>query len=218
MPDSVYVRVPLRASTPIGANNLIAHKPMPRRDPNQLPLFDSQVRFGPERPVLAYVIQKHHATRLHFDLRLEIGGVMKSWAVPKGPSTNSGSRRLAVQVHDHPKDYNAFEGVIPRGNRGAGPVMLWDYGTFAPTAEGAFDVEQLRDDYEAGEFSFVLFGTRLGGRWTLTRRSGPRRDRSEWDLQKGPDEFSDPPVEPVDEFRTSVVTGRTMAEIELDAD
>lgn len=191
---------------------------MPRRDPNQLPLFDSQVRFGPERPMLAYVVQKHHATRLHFDLRLEIGGVMKSWAVPKGPSTDPRSRRLAVQVHDHPKAYNAFEGVIPPGHNGAGPVMLWDYGTFAPTAEGAFDVELLRDAYEAGKFSFVLFGTRLGGRWTLTRWRGQRGDRSRWCLRKDPDRFWDRQVEPVDAFRTSVVTGRTMAEIEAAAD
>lgn len=191
---------------------------MPRRDPHQLPLFDSQVRFGPERPSLAYVVQKHRATHLHFDLRLEIGGVMKSWAVPKGPSTAPKSKRLAVQVHDHPKAYNAFEGVIPRGHNGAGPVMLWDYGTFAPTEAGAFDVERLRDAYEAGQFSFVLFGTRLGGWWTLTRWRGQRGDRSHWDLQKDSDRFSSPPVEPVDAFCTSVVTGRTMAEIERAAD
>lgn len=191
---------------------------MPRRDADQLSLFDARVRFGPERPSLAYVVQKHRATRLHFDLRLEIGGVMTSWAVPKGPSADPSSNRLAVQVRDHAKGYNAFEGVIPRGLHGAGPVMLWDRGTFAPTEAGAFDVERLRDAYEAGQFSFVLFGTRLRGRWTLTRWRGQRGDHSHWLLRKDGGGLPRGQVEPVDEFRTSVVTGRTMSEIEAAVD
>ena len=188
---------------------------MSKKDRDQLPLFDSQVRFGPERPSLAYVVQKHRATRLHFDLRLEIGGIMKSWAVPEGPSINPWSARLAVQVHDHAKTHNVFEGVIPPGGNGAGPVMLWDYGTFAPTEGGAFDVEMLREAYETGALSFVLFGERLGGRWTLIRRLGQYGGHSQWELQKRPDRFSSRLFEPVDEFRTSVATGRTMREIEL---
>ena len=188
---------------------------MPRRDTNQLPLFDSSVRFGPERPSLAYVVQKHRATRLHFDFRLEIGGGMKSWAVPDGPSIKPQSTRFAVQVRDHGKAHNAFEGVIPRGRNGAGPVMLWDYGTFAPTDAGAFDVEALRDACDAGALSFVLFGERLGGRWTLTRRRGEYGERSKWDLQKCSDCFSSSLFDPVDEFRTSIVTGRTMKEIDM---
>ena len=138
---------------------------------------------------------------------------MRSWAVPEGPSVDPWATRLAVQVRDHAKAHNVFEGVIPLGGNGAGPVMLWDRGTFAPTHAGAFDVEVLRDAYEAGTLDVVLFGERLGGRWTLTRR-GPCGERSRWALQKYQDGFSDRLSEPVDEFRTSVATGRTMQEIE----
>lgn len=187
---------------------------MRKKDTNQFPLFGSEVRFGPERPSLAYVIQEHHATRLHFDFRLEIDGVMKSWAMPIGPSVDPRSTRLAVQVRDHSKAHNAFEGVIPPGGYGAGPVMLWDRGSYAPNETGAFDVEMLLDAYERGTLSCVLFGERLRGRWTLTRRRGQHGERSQWELQKQADSFASRQSEPVREFRTSVATGLTMKEIE----
>src|SRR5687768_11010740 len=112
---------------------------------------------------LRFVIQKHAASHLHFDLRLELDGVMKSWAVPKGPSTDPSVKRLAMEVEDHPIDYNTFEGTIPKGEYGGGTVMLRDRGTYrAGTAEAA-DEATLNREYAAGKMSFTLHGERLHG-------------------------------------------------------
>ncbi|HJX86454.1 MAG TPA: DNA polymerase ligase N-terminal domain-containing protein, partial [Gemmatimonadales bacterium] len=123
---------------------------------------------------LAYVIQRHEATRLHFDLRLELDGVMKSWAVPKGPSLDPAVKRLAIEVEDHPIDYNSFEGTIPAGEYGGGTVMLWDRGTYTYAGDSDEPLAALRDGYRKGDFKFELRGKRLRGSWVLvrTRRSG----------------------------------------------
>jgi bifunctional non-homologous end joining protein LigD len=114
---------------------------------------------------LAYVIQKHAASHLHFDLRLELDGVMKSWAVPKGPSLDPAVKRLAMQVEDHPIEYNAFEGTIPKGEYGGGTVMIWDRGTYEYGGDDALEGEAgLREGYRRGDFKFVLHGKRLKGR------------------------------------------------------
>src|SRR5437763_8328965 len=111
---------------------------------------------------LRYYIQRHAATRLHYDFRLELEGVLKSWAVPKGPSLNPADKRLAMQTEDHPLDYGGFEGVIPQGQYGAGPVMVWDRGTFE--GEGGLPVsEQL----QRGELKFTLHGEKLRGSFVL---------------------------------------------------
>ena len=159
---------------------------------------------------LAYVIQRHEATRLHFDLRLELDGVMKSWAVPKGPSLDPAVKRLAIEVEDHPIDYNSFEGTIPAGEYGGGTVMLWDRGTYAGDSDEP--LAALRDGYRKGDFKFELRGKRLRGSWVLvrTRRSGRK---NQWLLIKHRDERADPDVDPVEKYRTSVTTGRTMAQI-----
>src|SRR3982750_1829606 len=115
-------------------------------------------------PRLRFVIQKHAATRLHYDLRLELGGVFKSWAVTRGPSFDPHDRRLAVEVEDHPLDYGDFEGTIPKGQYGGGTVMLWARGFWAP--EPGFDIAK---GLKKGELKFVMEGGRMHGGWVLVR-------------------------------------------------
>jgi len=163
---------------------------------------------------LAYVIQKHAASHLHYDLRLELDGVMKSWAVPKGPSLDPAVKRLAMQVEDHPIDYNAFEGTIPKGEYGGGTVMIWDRGTYTYGGDDTDDpVEGLRQGYAKGDFKVVLKGKRLKGSWVLvrTRRGDPKR--AQWLLIKHRDASAEPGTEVVEEYQTSAATGRTMDEI-----
>jgi bifunctional non-homologous end joining protein LigD len=164
---------------------------------------------------LAYVIQKHAATRLHYDLRLELDGVMKSWAVPKGPSLDPAVKRLAIHVEDHPIEYNQFEGTIPAGEYGGGTVMIWDYGTYTAVGDEADPEAALHAGFRRGDFKFVLRGKRLKGSWVLVRTKG-RGDRSRqesWLLIKHRDETADPDTDPTEEYQTSARTGRTMAEI-----
>ncbi|HTE46976.1 MAG TPA: DNA polymerase ligase N-terminal domain-containing protein, partial [Gemmatimonadaceae bacterium] len=160
---------------------------------------------------LRFVIQKHAATNLHFDLRLELDGVMKSWAVPKGPSYDPAVRRLAMEVEDHPIEYNKFEGTIPKGEYGGGTVMLWDRGTYVPENGGG--EEALRDGYERGDLKIVLRGKRLRGAWVLVRTRRDDRGRAQWLLIKHRDETATSDVDIVAEADTSVASGRTMEEI-----
>ena len=135
----------------------------------------------------AFVVHEHHASRLHFDFRLEIGGVLKSWAVPKGPSMNPSDKRLAVMVDDHSLEYGAFEGVIPEGRYGAGPVVIWDHGVFEPL-EGLEPSDGLRQ----GSLKFTLKGRRLKGAFALVQMHGPRTTGKEWLLMKKADQCADP--------------------------
>jgi bifunctional non-homologous end joining protein LigD len=162
---------------------------------------------------LAYIIQKHEATRLHYDLRLELDGVMKSWAVPKGPSLDPSVRRLAMHVEDHPIEYNKFEGTIPAGEYGGGTVMLWDRGTYTYAGPDDGDpIEALRRAYEKGDYKFELNGERLRGSFVLVRMRRDGDDR-QWLLIKHRDALADASFDPVAEYQTSVVTGRSMEEI-----
>jgi bifunctional non-homologous end joining protein LigD len=148
-----------------------------------------------------FVIQKHAARRLHYDLRLEVDGVLKSWAVPKGPSLNPGDKRLAIQVEDHPFDYRTFEGTIPEGNYGAGEVIVWDEGTFEP--EGPLSAA---DQIGRGELKFRLHGKKLNGSFVLVKLKRSQ-NKNEWLLIKHRDEYADP-MWNVEEHGESVVSGR----------
>jgi len=152
-----------------------------------------------------FVVQKHRATQLHYDFRLEVDGVLKSWAVPKGPSLDPTVKRLAMQVEDHPVDYAKFEGVIPEGEYGGGTVMVWDYGTYEP--ENTDDVGAA---LRKGELKFSLDGQKLKGSWVLVRT----RDR-QWLLMKHRDYYTT--EEEVTEIApASILSRRTLAEIAED--
>jgi bifunctional non-homologous end joining protein LigD len=157
---------------------------------------------------LEFVVQKHRASQLHYDFRLEHRGVMLSWAVPRGPSLDPSVKRLAMETEPHPMDYNQFEGVIPEGEYGGGTVMIWDRGVWAPVADGQLgDESQVDRQLARGELKFILLGKKLSGSWTLVRT----RDR-QWLLIKHRDEFASP--EAVTETQPrSVVSGRSMAAI-----
>ena len=160
---------------------------------------------------LQFVIQKHAASSLHFDFRLELDGVMKSWAVPKGPSVDPAVKRLAIEVEDHPIEYNSFEGTIPEGEYGGGTVMLWDRGTYTAAESSSAPADELRRGYESGELAFVLDGERLQGSWALIRTR--RGAHTQWLLVKRRDDNARPGSDVVAEYTTSVATGRTMDEI-----
>ena len=167
---------------------------------------------------LRFVIQKHAASHLHFDLRLECDGVMKSWAVPKGPSLDPRVRRLAMQVEDHPIAYNTFEGTIPKGEYGGGTVMLWDRGSYAPV-EGAEDAnESVRRQLGKGKLVINVDGERMRGRWTLVRTGSDDPGKPQWLFIKGHDDHASAKKDIVGSEVTSVTTGRTMEEIAGDAD
>src|ERR1700761_3677370 len=154
---------------------------------------------------LPFVIQKHAATRLHYDFRLGWRGVLKSWAVAKGPSYYTGDKRLAVQVEDHPIEYGGVEGTIPKGQYGGGTVMLWDHGTWEPHV----DVDE---GLRKGSLKFALRGEKMKGNWALVRMGGRAAEerKPNWLLIKEHDEFErgqdDPPI--TEEAPDSVVTGR----------
>ena len=162
---------------------------------------------------LAFVIQKHDASHLHYDLRLELDGVMKSWAVPKGPSLDPAVKRLAMEVEDHPIEYNKFEGTIPQGEYGGGTVMLWDRGTYAYGGSDPDPIDGLRRGYQKGDFKFVLNGKRLKGSWALVKMRRNQSGKPQWLLIKHRDEYAVPGSDVTGDRLTSVATERTMEEI-----
>ena len=155
-----------------------------------------------------FVIQKHDATRLHYDFRLEIDGVLKSWAVPKGPSLNPADKRLAMETEDHPLEYADFEGVIPEGHYGAGPVIIWDRGTF--TTEDDLSPSQ---QYRRGEIKFALHGEKLHGSFVLVKLHGRDGKGKPWLLIKHRDEAVDPDWK-IESEAESVASGRDLKEVE----
>lgn len=160
----------------------------------------------------SFVVQKHAATRLHWDFRLEIDGVLKSWAVTRGPSLDPADKRLAVRTEDHPLDYGAFEGNIPKGEYGGGSVMLWDRGTWEPIPG------KRADDLKDGHLHFILHGERMKGEWLLVRMKGrPGEKRENWLLRKVEDSHASDSEDLVGHALTSVLTDRSMAQIQADS-
>jgi bifunctional non-homologous end joining protein LigD len=170
---------------------------------------------GPGKPVRSdkhsgrFFIQRHNATRLHYDFRLEIDGTLKSWAVPKGPSLDPSVKHLAAMVEDHPLDYGDFEGNIPKGNYGGGSVMLWDRGTFELEGD-ATGLEQIA----RGDLKFTLHGEKLTGSFVLVHMKN-RGKGNEWLIIKHRDETVQPGWD-IENFAYSVKTGRTQEEIAAD--
>ncbi len=163
---------------------------------------------GEKRPgkALLFVVQKHVATRLHYDFRLEWKGVLLSWAVPKGPSPDPAVKRLAVQVEDHPLEYANFEGIIPRGEYGGGTVMVWDRGTWLP------EVADVDATLRKGELKFTLHGKKLRGSWVLVRTRRDQGGKPQWLLIKHRDAFASSEEITTTQPR-SVISKRLLAEI-----
>jgi DNA ligase D-like protein (predicted 3'-phosphoesterase) len=159
----------------------------------------------------SFVIQKHDATTLHYDVRLEAGGVLKSWAVPKGPSTDPRDKRLAMPTEDHPLAYARFEGVIPEGEYGAGPVIVWDAGTYRNLTERGGKEVPIERAIRDGHLSIWLEGKKLTGGYALTRVGGGKRAR--WIMVKEKDERADARRNPVNTQPGSVRSGRTIEEV-----
>lgn len=159
-----------------------------------------------------FVIQKHDASHLHYDFRLEIDGVLKSWAVPKGPSTDPHEKRLAVETEDHPMEYATFEGVIPEGHYGAGPVIVWDTGTFDNIKEKDGKIISLSQSYKNGQIEVDLHGKKLNGGYALVRTT-IGGDKKQWLLIKMRDKYADARRNPVSTESESVLSGKTIKEI-----
>ena len=183
-----------------------------KRDFSETPKPAGHTRSQRRRRI--FVVQKHDASRLHYDFRLEINSVLVSWAVPKGPSLNPADKRLAIRTEDHPLEYADFEGVIPEGQYGAGTVMVWDNGTYEVSNGLSADQQLAR-----GEIKAVLHGRKLRGGFVLIqtgKRSAEPSQKKQWLLIKHRDEYADSSwsIESV-ELDRSVLTGRTLKEIEL---
>src|SRR5438270_10513517 len=178
-----------------------------KRDFEKTPEPSGEAAVAPSKQ-RRFVIQKHDATRLHYDLRLEFDGTFKSWAVTKGPSLDPHDKRLAVEVEDHPLDYGDFEGTIPEGQYGGGTVMLWDRGTW--------ESDDPERGFKKGDLKFILHGDKLHGSWVLVRMKGDRYGgkRTNWLLIKHRDEFvkKGEANDIIDEDR-SVASGRSMHQI-----
>jgi DNA ligase D-like protein (predicted 3'-phosphoesterase) len=160
-----------------------------------------------KRPAPRFVIQKHQASSLHYDFRLEVDGTLRSWAVPKGPSTDPREKRLAVEVEDHPLEYASFEGVIGSGNYGAGTVIVWDAGTYRNLDEDRSMAEAI----ETGHVKVWLDGEKLRGGWTLQRTRGG--EKPQWLLIKRRDAEADARRNPQSTQPASVTSGRTIEQV-----
>ncbi len=161
-----------------------------------------------------FTVQKHAATSLHYDLRLEVDRVLASWAIPKGPSTNPADKRLAMRTEDHPMDYLEFEGVIPKGEYGAGPVIVWDRGVFENISETRQGRKmELSEAIEKGDVKVFLLGEKIRGPYALVRTKTDDRGREQWLLIKKRGEGADRRRNPTSTQPKSVLTDRTIEQV-----
>jgi DNA ligase D-like protein (predicted 3'-phosphoesterase) len=179
-----------------------------KRDPRRTPEPTGERAGGGDRP--RFVIQQHDASSMHWDFRLEAGGVLKSWSVPKGPSTDPRDKRLAVPTEDHPLDYADFEGTIPEGEYGAGAVIVWDTGPYRNLTTDDGDEVDVEDAVAGGHVKVWLDGRKLTGGYALTKMGGRRR---EWLLVKLDDDEADRRRKPTRTQPESVLSGRTVKDV-----
>ncbi|MFP4461977.1 MAG: DNA polymerase ligase N-terminal domain-containing protein [Thermotogota bacterium] len=175
---------------------------------------ESSKKASGEKPI--FVIQKHDASNLHYDFRLQVGDVLKSWAVPKGPSTDPSEKRLALETEDHPVDYADFEGTIPEGQYGAGVVIVWDKGTYENTSEKNDEKLSMEEAVEKGHITVTLHGKKLKGEFALIRTQGGENPK--WLLMKKKDAEADARRNPVSTEPKSVLSGKTIVDLKGDDD
>jgi DNA ligase D-like protein (predicted 3'-phosphoesterase) len=185
-----------------------------KRDPARTPEPFGPARSGEGR---RFVVQKHAARRLHYDVRLEMDGVLKSWAVPKGPSLKAEEKRLAVHVEDHPVEYADFEGIIPEGNYGAGAVIVWDTGTYRNRTRLDGDEVPIERALDDGHIVVELHGRKLHGAFALTRAGVDDRGRERWLLVKKRDGHTAAGVDLLSSRPESVLSGRTVDQVAVEA-
>jgi len=157
-----------------------------------------------------FVVQKHQASKLHYDFRIEIESVLKSWAVPKGPSLNPKDKRLAIETEDHPLDYANFEGVIPENNYGAGTVMLWDRGTYENETQINNESIPIKEAYKKGHITIQLNGKKLKGSYSLIKMGQDNK----WLLIKKDDSNADRKIDILEQENRSIISNKTIEEIE----
>ncbi len=188
-----------------------------RADEHEASRRGAEAPGGPDRaPDGAFVVQQHAARRMHYDVRLEVDGVLASWAVPNGPSYDPKAKRLAVHVEDHPLDYRDFEGVIPSGQYSGGKVIVWDAGTYVNLTERAGRPVPVAQAIEAGHLSVWFEGTKLRGGWSFTRTSRPGDRQDTWLMVKRNDERADPGLDVTTSEPVSVLSGRLVGEVGAD--
>jgi DNA ligase D-like protein (predicted 3'-phosphoesterase) len=196
---------------PMSEQRLTAYRK--RRDPKKSPEPEGRGGRRAERP--RFVIQEHSASTHHFDFRLEVDGVLRSWAVPKGPSTDPREKRLAMPVEDHPLDYADFEGVIPKGQYGAGAVVVWDRGSYDNLTERDGRPQTIEEALADGHLVIELHGEKLKGGYALQRVATGKDER--WLLIKLKDDTADARRRPTSTEPRSVLSGRTVADLEREA-
>jgi DNA ligase D-like protein (predicted 3'-phosphoesterase) len=184
-----------------------------KRNPDKTPEPVADPNAEPRSGDSIFVIQKHDASNLHYDFRLQVGNALKSWAVPKGPSTDPRDKQLAIATEDHPLEYADFEGVIPEGEYGGGSVIVWDHGTYEHRTEKDGEKIDYEDAEEKGHISVFLHGEKLTGGYELIKMKGKNWSKDHWLLKKTDDDEADARRNPTSTQPKSVISGKTVEEV-----